>query len=150
MFSNELLHVAWKDHTQIWFSSTLILTADFIRLLDLGVLILTLDCCVYLVQTHLFWLLIFKFDIARTLGSTARQRMLYFFMTPDLTSDILRGPCTPILWFVFPIGLMRLITVHYFCHFLYHLHLVYSNTEIIWKSWFTTFAWFIGLVFNLH
>jgi hypothetical protein len=38
---------------------------------------------------------------------------------PDPPSDIFRGPCTPTLWFVFPIGLMRLITVRYFCHFIW-------------------------------
>jgi hypothetical protein len=31
--------------------------------------------------------------------------------------DIFRGSCTPILWFVFPIGL-RLFTIRYFCHFI--------------------------------
>jgi hypothetical protein len=36
-------------------------------------------------------------------------------MAPNPTSD--GGPCTPILWFVFPIGLMRLITLRYFYHF---------------------------------
>jgi hypothetical protein len=42
----------------------------------------------------------------------------YSSMAPDPTSDIFRDPCTPILWFVFPIGLMRLITGRYFCHFI--------------------------------
>jgi hypothetical protein len=42
----------------------------------------------------------------------------YSSMAPDPTSDIFRGPCTPILWFVFPIKLMRLITDRYFCHFI--------------------------------
>jgi hypothetical protein len=41
----------------------------------------------------------------------------YSSMAPDPTSDIFIGPCTPILWFVFPIRLMRLITDCYFCHF---------------------------------
>jgi hypothetical protein len=36
----------------------------------------------------------------------------YSSMAPDPTSDILRGPCSPILWFVFPIRLMKLITDH--------------------------------------
>jgi hypothetical protein len=34
-------------------------------------------------------------------------------------SDIFRGPCTTILWFVFPIGLIRLNTVRYCCLFIY-------------------------------
>jgi hypothetical protein len=42
----------------------------------------------------------------------------YSSMAPDPTSDIFRGPCTPILWFVFPISLMRLITDRYFLSFL--------------------------------
>jgi hypothetical protein len=41
----------------------------------------------------------------------------YSSMAPDPTSDIFRGPCTPIIWFVFPIELMRLFPVRYFCHF---------------------------------
>jgi hypothetical protein len=47
----------------------------------------------------------------------------------DSTSDTctFRGPCTPILWFVFPIGLMRLITVRYFCHFI--------KVRLIHKLW---------------
>jgi hypothetical protein len=36
---------------------------------------------------------------------------------PYPTSDIFRGPCTPILWFVFPKRIMRLITVRYFFSF---------------------------------
>jgi hypothetical protein len=53
----------------------------------------------------------------------------YFSMAPDPTSDIFRGPCTPILWFVFPIGLMKLITDRYFCHFiwLYDHNLLLQN-----------------------
>jgi hypothetical protein len=42
----------------------------------------------------------------------------YSSMAPDPTSDIFRGPFTPILWFVFPIRLMRLNTDRYFCHFI--------------------------------
>jgi hypothetical protein len=42
----------------------------------------------------------------------------YSSMTPDSPSDIIRGPCTPIFWFVFPIRLMRWITDRYFCHFM--------------------------------
>jgi hypothetical protein len=82
----------------------------------LSVLILTADNSVYLIWTHWFWLLIFTFDIAhggcdRSAGDACSS------MAPDPTSDIFRGPCTPILWFVFPIRLMRLITDRYFCHF---------------------------------
>jgi hypothetical protein len=44
----------------------------------------------------------------------------YSSMAPDPTSDIFRDPYTPILWFVFPIGLLRLITDRYFCQFIYH------------------------------
>jgi hypothetical protein len=54
-----------------------------------------------------------------TAGVTGQQGMLYSSMAPDPTPDIFRGPCTPILWFVFPIGLMRLITDRYFCHFMF-------------------------------
>jgi hypothetical protein len=35
-------------------------------------------------------------------------------------SDVFGGPCTPILWFVFPFRLTRLITDRYFCHFIVH------------------------------
>jgi hypothetical protein len=47
----------------------------------------------------------------------------YSSMTPDPTSDIFRGPCTPILWFVFPKEFVRVITDGYFCHF------IQSNTK---------------------
>jgi hypothetical protein len=52
-------------------------------------------------------------------GCDRPTRDAYSSMAPDPTSDIFRDPCTPIIWFVFPIGLMRLITVRYFCHFIY-------------------------------
>jgi hypothetical protein len=42
----------------------------------------------------------------------------YSSMAPDYTSHLFRDLCTPILWFASPIGLMRLITVYYFCHFI--------------------------------
>jgi hypothetical protein len=45
-------------------------------------------------------------------------------MAPDHTFDIFRDPCTPILWFLFPIGLMRLITICNFCHFIFPSQLV--------------------------
>jgi hypothetical protein len=44
----------------------------------------------------------------------------YSSMAPDPTSDIFGGPCTPILWCVFPFRLTRLITDRYFCHFLFY------------------------------
>jgi hypothetical protein len=52
----------------------------------------------------------------------------YSSMAPDPTSDIFRGPCTPILWFVFPIRLMRLITDRYFRHFINN----YLKIVILW------------------
>jgi hypothetical protein len=48
----------------------------------------------------------------------------YSSIGPDPTSDIFRGLCTPILWFVFPIRLMRLITDRYFCHFILTISLL--------------------------
>jgi hypothetical protein len=57
--------------------------------------------------------------ITNTLGMSDRSTWdAYSSIAPDSTSDIFRGPYTPILWFVFPIVLMRLITVCYFCHFI--------------------------------
>jgi hypothetical protein len=50
-----------------------------------------------------------KIKIGLTAGATGQQGML----TPP-TSDIFIGPCTPILWFIFSVGLMRLITVRFF------------------------------------
>jgi hypothetical protein len=60
----------------------------------------------------------------------------YSSMAPDPTSDIFRDLCTPILWFVFPTGLMRLITVRYFCHFNVPVEGFYrcSNLDSSW-SW---------------
>jgi hypothetical protein len=81
---------------------------------------LTADFSVYLIWTHWFWLLIFTWWRSRPVG-----RGNYFTMAPDPTFDIFRGPYSPILWFVFPIGLMKLITVRYFCHF---------KIFIFWKS----------------
>jgi hypothetical protein len=52
----------------------------------------------------------------------------YSSIAPDHTSDIFRGLCMPILWFVFAIRLMRLITDRYFCHF---------KAEFIFKSYRT-------------
>jgi hypothetical protein len=52
-------------------------------------------------------------EIGLTAGVTDQQGMLTppWHLIPPLI-------CTPILWFVFPIGLMRLITDRYFCHFI--------------------------------
>jgi hypothetical protein len=65
----------------------------------------------------------------------------YSFMAPDPTFDIFRGLCTPIFWFVFPIGLMRLITVRYFCHFIWYIFLsdslilIYSGLKRSTDHW---------------
>jgi hypothetical protein len=64
-----------------------------------------------------YWFLLLIWG-ARRVGPVGRGCLL-LHLAPDLTSDIFRGPCTLILgWFLFPIGLMRLITVRYFCHFI--------------------------------
>jgi hypothetical protein len=42
----------------------------------------------------------------------------YSSMAPAPTSDIFRGPCTPILWYVFPIGLWNWLLFVIFCHFI--------------------------------
>jgi hypothetical protein len=55
----------------------------------------------------------------------------YSSMAPDPTSDIFRGPCTPILWFVFPIGLMRLITDCYVRHFISNRTFKISITNFV-------------------
>jgi hypothetical protein len=78
-----------------WFNSGLF------RLLNLDTLILTTD---------------FNVWYGAHGGCDRSARDAYSSMTPDSTSDIFRGPCTPILWFVFPVGRMWLITVRYFCH----------------------------------
>jgi hypothetical protein len=57
-----------------------------------------------LILTYGFW--------GFTPGVTGQQG------APDPTSDIFRGPCMLILWFVFLIGFVRLITVCYLCHLL--------------------------------
>jgi hypothetical protein len=67
----------------------------------------------YFVRLKFFIIMIdniFTVDMGRSAGDA------YSSMVTDPTSDTFRCPCTPILWFVFPIGLMRLITVRYFCH----------------------------------
>jgi hypothetical protein len=68
----------------------------------------------------------------------------YSSMTLDPTSDIFRGPYTPILWFVFPVGLMRLITVRYFCRliqytdcrsFLHYTMYEISFVSVLYNVW---------------
>jgi hypothetical protein len=46
----------------------------------------------------------------------------YSSMTPDPTFDIFRDLCTPVLWFVFPIGLIWLLFV------------IFSISFIVWCS----------------
>jgi hypothetical protein len=48
-------------------------------------------------------------------GVTGRQGMLTPPWQPDPTSDVFRGPCTLIVWFV------MLITVRYICHIIEHV-----------------------------
>jgi hypothetical protein len=56
---------------------------------------------------------------------------VYSSMAPDPTSNIFGGPCTPILWFVFPFRLTRLITDRYICHFIImHLEQGCASCEI--------------------
>jgi hypothetical protein len=57
-----------------------------------------------------------EWTLCKSRGIVSRDA--YSSMVPDPTSDISRGPYTSILRFVFPIGLVRLITVHYFCNFI--------------------------------
>jgi hypothetical protein len=45
----------------------------------------------------------------------------YSPMAPDPTSDVFRGPCTPILWFVFHFRLTILITDRYFLSFHFNI-----------------------------
>jgi hypothetical protein len=71
--------------------------------------------------THWSWLRVVPFIERGNRAHGGYDRStgdVYSSMAPDPTSDIFRGPCTPILWFVFPIILMRLITDRYFCHFI--------------------------------
>jgi hypothetical protein len=58
-------------------------------------------------------------------------------LIPHPPSDIFRGPCKPILWFVFPKGLMRLITVRYFCLFIFLIsyNLWEGNHQAILWNW---------------
>jgi hypothetical protein len=67
--------------------------------------------------THWSWLWFVHFiwNECRAHGGCDRSTgYAYSSMAPDPTSDIFRGPCTPILWFVFSTGLIRLITVWFF------------------------------------
>jgi hypothetical protein len=49
------------------------------------------------------------------------DRGCLLLLAPNPTSCISRGPCLPILWFVFPTGLMRSMTVRYLCHYIIYL-----------------------------
>jgi hypothetical protein len=72
--------------------------------------------------THWSWLRVVPFIYCENRVHNGCDRLTgdaYCSMAPGSTSDIFRGPCMPILWFVFPIRLIRLITVRYFCHFIY-------------------------------
>jgi hypothetical protein len=42
-----------------------------------------------------------------------------FYLIPPLIYSEIQGPYTSTLWFVYPIGLMRLITVRQICYFIY-------------------------------
>jgi hypothetical protein len=61
--------------------------------------------------------MVFALEMGLTAGETG-QRDAYSSLAPYLTSDIFKGPCFPIFLFVFPTGLMRLITVRYLCNFM--------------------------------
>jgi hypothetical protein len=63
----------------------------------------------------------------------------YSSMAHDPTSDIFKGPCTPILFFVSPIGLMRLNTAHYCCHFIY-LYFVFAENPALKFVFLNTFV----------
>jgi hypothetical protein len=78
----------------------------------------------------------------------------YSSMVPYLTTGtcIFRGQCAPILWFVYPIGLMRLNTVRYFCHFVesnqskdWSMH--EGNNPSFWDE-FTRFTFFLKVTYN--
>jgi hypothetical protein len=56
---------------------------------------------------------------------------LWSFCSCNLSfCHILARLCTPILWCVFPIGLMRLITVRYFCPFIVNLDIIPLNKSV--------------------
>jgi hypothetical protein len=63
----------------------------------------------------------------------------YSYMSPDSTSDTFRGMFTPILWFVFPIGLMRWITVPHLYHCIGNIIDIGEGYPgewcVLWASW---------------
>jgi hypothetical protein len=67
------------------------------------------------------------------------------------TSDtsIFRGPCTSILRFVFPIGLMKFITVCYFCHFIHSNDKSATVKQLSWQS-FMKFIVICLLTYSNH
>jgi hypothetical protein len=78
----------------LWITQLPKLDADFdsglFRLYNLNTLILTADFYIW---------------IGCAVGATGRTEDAYSLLTHDPTFDIFRGPCSPILWFVFPVGL---------------------------------------------
>jgi hypothetical protein len=71
-----------------------------------------------------------------TVGVTGQQGMLTpsWHLIPPLIYSV-RGPCTPILWFLFLIRLMRLITDSYFCHFTYRrlpVRIPVKSNMVVW------------------
>jgi hypothetical protein len=71
-----------------------------------------------------------------------------WFMISLIEIDIFGGPCTPILWFVFPFRLTRLITDSYFCHFIGLLVLqkkIFKNFQCIFTLlWLSPLGEFEG------
>jgi hypothetical protein len=62
---------------------------------------------------------LFNMEIGLTAGVTGQQEMLtppWLLIPPLIYSE--DRTCTPILWSIFPVLLMRLNTVRYFCHFI--------------------------------
>jgi hypothetical protein len=102
---------------------------------DVGLLILTVDCTVYLIWTHWFWLLILALEMERTVGATGRQGVLtppMHLMPPLIYPDVYGGP---ILKFVFPTGPMRLVNVRYLCYF-FRIRSVFNLRQSTEKRWY--------------
>jgi hypothetical protein len=82
---------------------------------------------------HWSWLVVVPFIERGNMTHSGCNRSTgddFSSVAPDPTSDIFRGPCTSIFWFVFPVRLMRLITDRYFCHFLY-VYCIYPYDSVI-------------------